>query len=49
MVVVEADVLGAGQAQDGLADALGQAAVAGPAAVGVCRSCSLAAVPSDST
>lgn len=35
MVVVEADVLGACQAQNGLASALGQATVAGPAAVGV--------------
>src|SRR5713226_1582818 len=39
MVVVEAGILGAGQAQDGLASALRQPAVAGPAAVGVsqCR------------
>ena len=37
MVVVEANILGAGQAQDGLASALRQPAVAGPAAVGVCQ------------
>jgi hypothetical protein len=35
MVIVEAGVLGACQAQEGLAGALGEAAVAGSAAVGV--------------
>src|SRR5712692_2027503 len=35
MVIVEAGVLGAGQTQEGLAGALGQPTVAGPAAVGV--------------
>ena len=47
VLVVEAGVFRAGQAQEGLAGARGQATVAGPAAVGVKRS--LAEVPSDST
>ena len=38
MVIIEAGVAGAGQTQDGLTDALGQAAVAGTAAVGVSQS-----------
>src|SRR3989442_163938 len=37
MMVVEARIFGAGQAQDGLAGTLRQAAVAGSAAVGVCQ------------
>ena len=37
MVVVEASILGAGQTQDSQASEIGQAAVAGPAAVGVCQ------------
>src|SRR5713226_4556075 len=38
MVIVEAGILGAGQAQDGLASALRQPAVAGPPATGVSQS-----------
>src|SRR5271168_3856201 len=39
VVVVEAGVGGAHQAQDALAHRLGQATGAGPAAAGVCQSC----------
>src|SRR6266568_207056 len=39
MMVVEARIFGAGQAQDGLAGTLRQAAVAGSAAVGVSQRC----------
>ncbi len=38
VVIIEAGVGGAGQAKDGLADAAGQTAGAGPAAVGVRQS-----------
>ena len=38
MVIIEAGVAGAGETQDGLTGALGQAAVAGTAAVGVSQS-----------